>query len=221
MKQASANPTPDTAARGPIRVMVIDDHAMVREGIVALLQMQKEFRVVAEAGDGESAITLYREHRPDVALVDLRLPGRDGVAVIQRLRGEFPAGRFLVLTTYDSEDNVVRAMQAGAHGYLLKGASRTALTDAIVRVHAGLRYIPPDLADRVLPRPAEESLSEREVEVLNAIAGGMNNKEIAEELGIAESTVKGHLNHVFSKLGVTDRTKALVLAVRRGLIRID
>ncbi len=219
MKATSTNP--DSNPRPPIRLMVIDDHAMVREGIVALLQMQKEFQVVAEAGDADSGIQLYRQHRPDVALVDLRLPGKDGVTVIQRLRVEFPTGRFLVLTTYDSEDNVMRAMQAGAHGYLLKGASRTTLTDAIVRVHAGLRYIPPDLADRVMPRPADEALSEREVEVLNAIAGGLNNKEIAEELGIAESTVKGHLNHVFAKLGVTDRTKALVVAVRRGLIRID
>jgi two-component system, NarL family, response regulator len=205
----------------PIRVMVIDDHVMVREGIVALLQMQKEFQVVGEAGDGDTAIQVYREQRPDVALVDLRMPKRDGVGVIQRLRSEFPAGRFLVLTTYDSEDNILRAMHAGAHGYLLKGASRATLTDAILRVHAGFRYIPPDIADRVLPRPPEEALSEREVEVLNAIATGRNNKEIGAFLGIAESTVKGHLNHVFAKLGVTDRTKALVVAVKRGLIRID
>ena len=210
-----------TASAAPIRVIVIDDHIMVREGIVALLQMQKEFEVVGEAGDGEAAIQLYRRQRPDVALVDLRLPKKDGVGVIERLRSEFPAGRFLVLTTYDSEDNVMRAMQAGAHGYLLKGASRTTLTDAILRVHAGFRYIPPDIADRVLPRPPHEALSEREVEVLNAMATGMNNKEIGESLGIAESTVKGHLNHVFAKLGVTDRTKALVVAVKRGLIRID
>jgi two-component system NarL family response regulator len=209
------------ASPSPIRVMVIEDHVMVREGIVALLQMQKEFQVVGEAGDGETAIQIYRQHRPDVALVDLRLPKKDGVGVIQRLRSEFPAGRFLVLTTYDSEDNVLRAMQAGAHGYLLKGANRTTLTDAILRVHAGFRYIPPDIADRVLPRPPQEALSEREVEVLNAIATGMNNKEIGESLGIAESTVKGHVNHVFAKLGVTDRTKALVVAVKRGLIHID
>jgi two-component system, NarL family, response regulator len=204
-----------------IRVMVFDDHAMIREGIVALLQMQGGFEVVGEAGDGESAIALYRQHRPDVALVDLRMPRKDGVAVIQTLRQEFPSGRFLVLTTYDSEDNVARALQAGASGYLLKGASRTALTDAIVRISAGHRYIPADLADRVLPRPADEALSEREVEVLKAIAEGMSNKEIGESLGIAESTVKGHVNHLFGKLGVTDRTKALVVAVKRGLIQID
>jgi two-component system NarL family response regulator len=210
-----------STTRRPIRVMVFDDHAMIREGIVALLQMQGEFEVVGDAGDGDSAITLYRQHRPDVALVDLRMPRRDGVAVIQTLRQEFPGGRFLVLTTYDSEDNVARALQAGANGYLLKGASRTTLAEAIRRVHAGHRYIPPDLADRVLPRPADEALSEREVEVLKAIAEGMSNKEIGESLHIAESTVKGHVNHLFGKLGVTDRTKALVVAVKRGLIRID
>jgi two-component system, NarL family, response regulator len=210
-----------TGTGRPIRVMVCDDHAMIREGIVALLQMQGEFEVVAEAGDGAAAIDLYRQHRPDVALIDLRMPVRDGVAVIQTLRREFPAGRFLVLTTYDSEDNVARALQAGASGYLLKGASRATLTDALRRVGAGFRYIPPDLADRVLPRPADEVLSEREVEVLKAIGEGMSNKEIGETLGIAESTVKGHVNHLFGKLGVTDRTKALVVAIKRGLIQID
>jgi two-component system, NarL family, response regulator len=208
-------------AKRPIRVVVFDDHAMIREGIVALLQMQGDFEVVGEAGDGESAIALYRQQRPDVALVDLRMPKKDGVAVIQTLRQQFPSGRLLVLTTYDSEDNVARALQAGASGYLLKGASRATLADAIRRVHAGHRYIPPDLADRVLPRPPDEALSEREVDVLKAIAEGMSNKEIGESLGIAESTVKGHVNHVFGKLGVTDRTKALVVAVKRGLIQID
>jgi DNA-binding NarL/FixJ family response regulator len=188
---------------------------------VALLQMQPDFEVVGEAGDGETAVTLYRKERPDVALVDLRMPAGDGVAVIEALREEFPGGRFLVLTTYDSEDNVSRALQAGAHGYLLKGASRAALADAIRTVHAGQRYIPPDIADRILPRPEGETLSDREVQVLKAIAEGKNNKEIGESLHISESTVKGHVNRVFAKLKVTDRTKALVVAVKRGLIQID
>jgi DNA-binding NarL/FixJ family response regulator len=201
--------------------MVFEDHVMIREGIVALLQMQKEFEVVGEAGDGESAIALYRKRPPDVALVDLRMPGKGGVEVIRTLRMEFPAGHFLVLTTYDGEDSVVRALQAGARGYLLKGASRATLAEAIRTVHAGNRYIPPDLADRVLPRPQDEVLSEREVEVLRAIAQGMNNKEIGASLQISESTVKGHVNHLLAKLKVTDRTKALVVAVKRGLIQID
>jgi two-component system NarL family response regulator len=126
-----------------------------------------------------------------------------------------------VLTTYDSEDDVSRALQAGARGYVLKGASRTTLTDAIRAVHAGRRYIPPDLADRVLPRPADEELSERELEVLAGIAAGLNNREIGDHLDISESTVKSHLNHLFAKLGVTDRTKALVVALRRGLTRVE
>jgi two-component system, NarL family, response regulator len=210
--------TPD---RVRIRVAVFDDHMMVREGIVALLGMHDDLEVVGEAGDGTSAIELYRRLQPDVALVDLRMPGKDGVAVIRELRNEFRNCRLLVLTTYDSEDDVSRALQAGARGYVLKGASRAALTDAIRAVHAGRRYIPPDLADRVLPRPADEELSERETEVLSGIAEGLSNREIGDRLDISESTVKSHMNHLFAKLGVTDRTKALVVALRRGLTRVE
>jgi two-component system NarL family response regulator len=210
-----------TAPKPRIRVAVFDDHQMMREGIVALLEMQDDVEVVGEAGDGESAIAVYRGQKPDVALVDLRMPKMDGVAVIRALRSEFPASRLLVLTTYDGEDDVSRALQAGARGYLLKGASRTALTDAIRSVHAGHRYIPPDIADRVLPRPAEETLSDREREVLRAIAGGLSNKEIGDKLGISENTVKGHVNHLLAKLGVNDRTNALLVALKRGIIRLE
>lgn len=210
--------TPD---RPRIRVAVFDDHQMIREGIVALLRMHDDLEVVGEAGDGASAIELYRQLLPDVALVDLRMPGKDGVAVIRELRAEFRNCRLLVLTTYDSEDDVSRALHAGARGYVLKGASRTTLTDAIRTVHAGRRYIPADLADRVLPRPADEELSEREMDVLSGIAAGLNNREIGDRLAISESTVKSHLNHLFAKLGVTDRTKALVVALRRGLTRVE
>jgi DNA-binding NarL/FixJ family response regulator len=204
-----------------IRVMVIDDHVMVRQGIVALLSMQRDLHVVAEAGDGESALTMFRAERPDVTLVDLRLPKKDGVAVIRELRAEFPRGRFLVLTTYDGEDGVWQALQAGASGYLLKGASRTELCEAIRAVHAGRRYVPPDLAERVLPRPPSDGLTERELAVLAGIARGLGNKAIGAELGISESTVKGHVNNVLGKLGVTDRTQALVVAIRRGLVRVE
>jgi two-component system, NarL family, response regulator len=210
-----------TTDRPRIRVVVFDDHQMIREGIVALLRMHDDLEVVGEAGDGAAAIELYRQLQPDVALVDLRMPVKDGVAVIRELRAEFRNSRLLVLTTYDSEDDVSRALQAGARGYVLKGASRTTLTDAIRAVHAGRRYIPPDLADRVLPRPADEELSERELEVLAGIAAGLNNREIGDHLDISESTVKSHLNHLFAKLGVTDRTKALVVALRRGLTRVE
>ena len=204
-----------------IRVMVIEDHLMVRQGIVALLRMQSDLEVVAEAGDGESALAVFRTHRPDVTLVDLRLPGRSGVAVIRALREESPRSRFLVLTTYDGEDDISQALQAGASGYLLKGASRTELCEAIRAVHGGRRYVPPELAERVLPRPPGDSLTERELEVLDGIARGLGNNEIGGELGISESTVKGHVNNLLAKLGVTDRTKALVVALRRGLVRVE
>jgi DNA-binding NarL/FixJ family response regulator len=203
-----------------VRVVVFEDHTMVREGIVALLEMYPDFEVVGQAGDGEEAITQWLSLRPDVALVDLRMPGRDGVAVIAAVRHQVPGARFLVLTTYDGEDDVSRALQAGARGYLLKGATRATLADAIRAVHAGQRYVPPDLADRVLPRPSEEALTEREAEVLHRIAQGMSNKEIADALAISEHTVKGHVKNVLGKLGVTDRTKALVEAVRRGLVHL-
>jgi DNA-binding NarL/FixJ family response regulator len=204
-----------------IRVAVFEDHTMVREGIVALLEMHADLEVVGQAGDGDASIALWKEVRPDVALVDLRMPGKDGVAVIAAIRQEQPAARFLVLTTYDSEDDVSRALQSGARGYLLKGATRATLVDAIRSVHAGHRYVPPDLADRVLPRPSDESLTEREAAVLHRIAQGMSNKEIGDALGISEHTVKGHVKNVLGKLGVTDRTKALVEAVRRGLVHLD
>lgn len=204
-----------------IRVAVFDDHVMIREGIVALLEMQDDLEVVGQAGDGESALELYRRVRPDVALVDLRMPRLDGVALIRTLRGEHPGCRLLVLTTYDGEDDISRALHAGARGYLVKGASRAALLDAIRTVHAGHRYIPPELAARVVPRPVEEALSEREMEMLKGIAEGMSNKEIGDKLGITENTVKGHVNRLLGKLGVNDRTNALVVALRRGIIHLD
>jgi DNA-binding NarL/FixJ family response regulator len=205
----------------PIRVMVCEDHQIVREGLVALLESHDDFQVVGEAGDGAAAIALFRRQPPDVTLIDLRMPRVDGVEVIRTLRREHPDSRFLVLTTYDSEDDISRALQAGASGYLLKGTNRSTLRDAIRLVHAGRRYIPPEIAERVLPGPAAEELTEREVEVLRRIAEGMSNREIGTQLGISESTVKTHVNRLLGKLGVTDRTKALVLAVKRGLVHIE
>jgi two-component system, NarL family, response regulator len=207
--------------RRPIRVLVVEDHVIVREGLVSLLEAHDDFRVIGQAGDGEEALTLFRQQPPDVTLVDLRMPRLDGVELIRRLRREFPGSRFLVLTTYDTEDDVTRALQAGASGYLLKGTDRATLRDAIRLVHAGRRYIPPDIAERILPGATAVELTDREVEVLRRIAEGLSNKEIGEHLGISESTVKTHVNHLLSKLGVTDRTKALVLALKRGLVHID
>jgi DNA-binding NarL/FixJ family response regulator len=209
------------AEKRPIRVMVVEDHVIVREGLVSLLQANDDFQVIAEAGDGPSAVALFQQHRPDVTLMDLRLPRLDGVEVIRQLRRQYPDARFLVLTTYDTEDDVTRALQAGASGYLLKGTNRTTLRDAVRLVHAGRRYIPPEIADRVIPGAAAVELTEREVEVLRRIAEGLSNREIGDQLGINESTVKTHVNHLLGKLGVSDRTKALVLALKRGLVHID
>jgi DNA-binding NarL/FixJ family response regulator len=203
-----------------IRVMICEDHVVVREGLVALLEAHDDFQVVAQVGDGAAALSQYRQHRPDVTVMDLRMPKLDGIEVIRVLRREDPTGRFLVLTTYDSEDDVTRALQAGASGYLLKGTNRTTLREAIRAVHAGRRFVPAEVAERVLPGGGE-ALTEREAAVLREIAGGLSNREIGARLGISESTVKTHVNHLLAKLGVTDRTKALVLAVRRGLVQID
>lgn len=210
-----------SAERRPIRVMVCEDHAIVREGVVSLLEANDDFQVIAEAGDGQSALELFRKQPPDVTLVDLRMPKLDGVEVIRTLRREFPGSRFLVLTTYDTEDDITRALQAGASGYLLKGANRATLRDAIRLVHAGRRYIPAEIADRLIPGVAAVELTDRELEVLRRIAEGLSNREISEQLGISESTVKTHVNHLLNKMGVTDRTKALVLALKRGLVHIE
>jgi two-component system NarL family response regulator len=200
--------------------LVVDDHALVRQGIIALLTLDGEFDVVADVGDGQAALDAYRAHRPDLAIVDLRLPRLPGAEVIRQLRAEFPDSRFLVLTTYDGEEDVARALEAGAQGYLLKGMDRTTLLEAVRTVREGGRFIPAQVAARLAGAADDEALSRREHEVLTCIASGMTNKEIAEELGITESTVKAHVNKLLAKLGVTDRTKALVVAVRRGLVRL-
>lgn len=212
---------PAPSERRPIRVLIVEDHVIVREGLVSLLEAHDDFQVIGQAGDGEAALEVYRRDPPDVTLVDLRMPRVDGVELIRRVRREFPGSRFLVLTTYDGEDDVTRALQAGASGYLLKGTDRTTLRDAIRLIHAGRRFIPQEIADRVLPGATAVELTDREVEVLRRIAEGMSNKEIGEHLGISESTVKTHVNHLLGKLGATDRTKALVLALRRGLVHIE
>jgi two-component system NarL family response regulator len=204
----------------PIRVLVCDDHQIVRQGLVALLEADDDFEVVAEAADGGEAIALFRQHAPDVTLIDLRMPRLDGIETIRLLLRSAPDSRFLVLTTYDDDDDISRALQAGASGYLLKDIGRDTLREAIRVVHSGRRFIPANIADRALPRAKAQELTDRELQVLRHIAEGLTNKQIGEQLGIAESTVKSHVNTLLSKLRVTDRTQALVLAVKRGLIQI-
>ena len=208
-----------TAAR-PIRVLVVDDHSVVRDGLSALLQRQGDMHVVGEAGTGAEALAEFRRLRPDVTLVDLRLPDMDGAQLIATLRQEFPGMRALVLTTYDGDEDIYMALRAGARGYLLKDMLREELLDAVRAVHAGMRRIPPAVAVRLAERLPGRELTGRERDVLRLIVAGKSNKEIATALGLTEGTVKGYVNTMLDKLEVADRTQAAVAAVRRGIVRL-
>ena len=204
-----------------IRIMVVEDHAVVRQGLVALLRTVPEFAIVAEAADGRKAIELYRQHLPDVTLMDLRLPQMDGVEAIGRIRLEFPQARIIVLTTFDGDEDIFRALQAGARGYLLKGMTGDELMEAIRSVYAGKSRIPAAVAERLAERMSAPTLTARETEVLELIVGGNSNKEIAGALSISEATVKTHINSLLGKLGVTDRTQAATTALQRGIVHLD
>jgi DNA-binding NarL/FixJ family response regulator len=203
-----------------IRVLVAEDHALVREGVVSLLRGEPGIQVVAEAANGAQAVEAYRKHKPDVALLDLRMPHLNGAEVITQLRREFPDGRFIVLTTYDSEEDIFRAFEAGIEGYILKGASSAELLSAIRTVHEGGKAIPSDIAQRGLARAMAPRLTGRETELLELVVRGRSNAEIARELSVSEHTVKNHLVHIFSKLGVTARTQAAIMALQRGLVKL-
>jgi two-component system NarL family response regulator len=204
-----------------VRVLVAEDQAIVRDGLAALVGYQSDMEVVGCAADGEEAVRLYREVRPDVTLMDLRMPRQGGVEAIEVIRGADPEARVLVLTTYDGDEDVYRALQAGARGYLLKDATTEEFVGAIRAVARGERHVPAEVARRLADRAmAGPPLSEREVEVLRLVAAGMTNKEIASALFIAEGTVKTHLNSIHGKLGVRDRTEAVMVAVRRGILHL-
>jgi len=205
----------------PIRILIVEDHHIVRKGFVALLSMVEGMEVVAEGSDGSEALGLYRKHRPDVTLMDLRLPGMGGVDAIKALRAAFADARVIVLTTFDGDEDIYRALQAGARGYLLKGMKLEDLTAAIRMVHAGKTCVPEEVAGRLAERLAGPALTERETEVLRLIVGGNSNKEIGTKLFISEATVKTHINNLLSKLGVTDRTQATTLALQRGIVHLD
>src|SRR5437763_9121301 len=202
----------------PIRIMVIDDQAVVRQGFVALINTVPDMVVVAEGTNGQQAIELYRLHRPDVTLIDLRMPQLGGVEAIAAIRKEFRDARLIVLTTYDGDEDIYRSLQAGAQGYLLKDMFFEELEEAIRTVHAGGRRIPGVVAERLAERVGTSDLTGRELEVLREIVGGKSNKEIAAALDISEATVKSHVNNILSKLGVTDRTQAATTALQRGLV---
>jgi DNA-binding NarL/FixJ family response regulator len=204
-----------------IRVLVVEDHHMVRQGLVALLNVVDDLKVVGEAADGVEAISQFRKRQPDITLIDLRMPRLGGVEVIERIRMETPNARFIVLTTYDGDEDIYRALQVGARAYLLKGMTSEELIATIRSVHAGNSFIPPAIAQKLAERIGTEELTPRESEVLEQIVHGKNNREIATELVISETTVKTHINRLLGKLGVTDRTQAATSAIQRGLVPLS
>lgn len=206
------------SSQAAIRVLIADDHEVVREGLVAMIDRQVDMHVVAQAADGIEAVRLWREQRPDVALLDLRMPRLDGVGVIGQVRELDPEARILILTTYDGDEDIYRGMRAGAKAYLLKDAPREQLLDCIRSVHAGATYVPPDVAAKLAAQVAGERLTDRELEILTLLAAGDPNKAIARKLDITEGTVKTHVKSVLAKLGATSRTEAAAVAARRGLI---
>jgi DNA-binding NarL/FixJ family response regulator len=203
-----------------IRIIVVDDQSVVRQGFVALINTVSDMEVVAEGINGQQAIDLYRQHKPDVMLIDLRMPVIGGVEAITRIRQEFPEARLIVVTTYDGDEDIYRSLQAGAKGYLLKDMFFEELETAIRSVHAGSRRIPAVIAERLAERMSGSALTDRELEVLELIVKGQSNKEIAKSLTISEATVKSHINSLLSKLGVTDRTQAATTALQRGLVHL-
>jgi DNA-binding NarL/FixJ family response regulator len=206
---------------GKIRVLVVEDHNVVRQGLVALLNVVDGLEVVGEAADGFEAVDQFRKHQPDVTLMDLRLPRMSGVEAIQRIRQEAPQARVIVLTTYDGDEDIYRALKAGARAYLLKGMTSEDLVTTIRTVHAGKSHIPPAIAEKLAERMGTEDLTPREFDVLEQIVNGMSNKEIATVLGVSEATVKTHINSLLGKLGVTDRTQAATAAIQRGIVPLE
>ncbi len=209
-----------TAQDRAISVLVVDDHPMLREGVAAVLQLQSDMRLAGEAQTGAEAIAKFRELRPDVTLMDLQMPEMDGVQAIEAIRREAPTAKIVVLTTYDGDIQAIRALKAGAAGYLLKASLRRELIDTIRDVHAGRRHVSADVAGKIAVHVGDEQLSEREIEILRLVADGSQNKQIAWKLAISEQTVKAHLKSVFGKLDVADRTHAVTVALRRGIIDI-
>ncbi|MGH9841578.1 MAG: response regulator [Blastocatellia bacterium] len=203
-----------------IRVFCVDDHPLLREGISAIINNQPDMQLVAEASTGCEAIQKYREHQPDVTLMDLRLPDMSGIDALIAIRADFPEARIIVLTTFEGDVEIQRSLEAGARGYLLKSMPPKELLEAIRQVHAGKKRIPPELAAHLAEHLGDESLTEREIEVLRHVAGGNRNRDIAEQLFISEETVKVHIKHIMEKLGATDRTQAVAIAVRRGIIQL-
>jgi DNA-binding NarL/FixJ family response regulator len=201
-------------------VMIVDDHPLMRVGIAAIINARTDMEVVAQAGSAEDAVSLHEKSQPDITLMDLRLPGSSGVNAIRQIRRQRPDARFVVLTTYEGDEDIHQALESGAQGYIIKGMPHETLINALKRVHAGGRFLPPPVARALESRTPDASLSPREREVLSLLVKGKSNKEIAVLLGIAEATVKCHFRVIFMRMGVTDRTQAVVAALQRGLVHL-
>jgi DNA-binding NarL/FixJ family response regulator len=204
-----------------IRVLCVDDHPLIRKGIASILANEADISLVGEASSGAEAVELFRLHKPDVTLMDLHLPGLDGIAATREIRREFPAARIIALTSFDGDQEIYQALEAGARGYLLKEMVHTDVLHAIRTVHAGKRLMPPEVAERLSAYFPQIALTPREVEVLALVAKGLANKEIAGRLGAASGTIKMHVQNILGKLGASDRTHAVTIAFQRGILRLD
>ena len=204
-----------------ITVLIADDHPIVRHGLSAIINHEADMQVVALAEDGDQAIAMFRQHQPDVALVDLRMPGKNGIEVIEALRKENRSAKIIILTTFDTDEDIYQGLRAGAMAYMLKGVAPDDLLNSIRTANEGQRNVAPDLANRVMNRMRLPELTARELVVLRLLVTGRSNKEIAAALGVGEGTVRTHCNSIFPKLGVSDRTQATTAALKRGLIRLD
>ena len=204
-----------------IRILTVDDHPLLRKGIAALVNAEPDMKLIAEAANGEEAIEAFRSHRPDVTLMDLQMPTVDGLEAIDRIREEFPNARIIVLTTYTGDIQVLRALRAGARGYILKGHVHKELLETIRAVHAGQKRIPPDIAAELSEHATDDELTQREIDVLRLIGSGNANKQIADQLSIGEETVKSHVTNILSKLGANDRSHAVTIGLKRGIIELN
>jgi two-component system, NarL family, response regulator len=203
-----------------ITVLTVDDHSLLRKGIAALVNAEPDMKLIAEASNGQEAVESFRLHRPDVTLMDIQMPGFNGIEAINRIRSEFPDAHIIVLTTYTGDAQVVKALRAGARAYILKGHVHRELLETIRAVHAGQKRIPPDIAAELAEHAADDELTQREIDVLRLIAAGNSNKLIADQLSIGEATVKSHVTNILSKLGANDRAHAATIGIKRGIIEL-